>query len=78
MSLKNDTKNNYDYLFKLVYIGDAAVGKSNMLSRFARNEFDLDGKATIGIEFATKNVEIDGKQWIVIKCMLKNGVKSGS
>ena len=61
MSLKNETKNNYDYLFKLVYIGDAAVGKTNLLSRFARNEFTLDSKATIGIEFATKNVEVEGK-----------------
>ena len=64
MSLRNDTKANYDYLFKLVYIGDAAVGKTNLLSRFARNEFNLDSKATIGIEFATKNVEIEGKQQI--------------
>ncbi|MFS7888207.1 putative small GTPase, P-loop containing nucleoside triphosphate hydrolase [Helianthus anomalus] len=29
----------YDYLFKLVLIGDSGVGKSNLLSRFTRNEF---------------------------------------
>jgi Ras-related protein Rab-11A len=32
---------------------DAAVGKSNLLSRFTRNEFNLESKSTIGVEFAT-------------------------
>ncbi|KAG2669701.1 hypothetical protein I3843_14G043700 [Carya illinoinensis] len=51
-----------DYLFKIVLIGDSAVGKSNLLSRFARNEFDTNSKATIGVEFQTQVVEIDGKE----------------
>ncbi|KAM7263437.1 hypothetical protein ACFE04_001120 [Oxalis oulophora] len=51
-----------DYLFKIVLIGDSAVGKSNLLSRFARNEFDNNSKATIGVEFQTQVVEIDGKE----------------
>lgn len=51
----------YDYLFKIVLIGDSGVGKSNLLSRFARNEFNLESKATIGVEFAQKTVKIDGK-----------------
>ncbi len=42
-------------------VGDSAVGKSNLLSRFAWDEFDMDSKATIGVEFAPKNLEIDGK-----------------
>ncbi|KAL9553869.1 Ras-related protein ric2 [Mucor bainieri] len=49
----------YDYLFKLVLIGDSNVGKSNLLSRFTSNEFNLESKSTIGVEFATKNLEID-------------------
>ncbi|PWZ22962.1 Ras-related protein Rab11C [Zea mays] len=55
--------NEYDYLFKIVLIGDSGVGKSNILSRFTRNEFCLESKSTIGVEFATrtlqKNEDID-------------------
>ncbi|KAJ8503750.1 hypothetical protein OPV22_004636 [Ensete ventricosum] len=51
----------YDYLFKIVLIGDSGVGKSNILSRFTRNEFCLDSKSTIGVEFATKTLQIEGK-----------------
>lgn len=51
-----------EYLFKIVVIGDSAVGKSNLLSRFARDEFDHNSKATIGVEFQTQVVEIDGKE----------------
>uniref|UniRef100_A0A2P2IIS2 Uncharacterized protein n=1 Tax=Rhizophora mucronata TaxID=61149 RepID=A0A2P2IIS2_RHIMU len=51
-----------EYLFKIVLIGDSAVGKSNLLSRFARNEFDSNSKATIGVEFQTQGVDIDGKE----------------
>lgn len=57
----------YDYLFKLVLIGDSGVGKSNLLSRFTRNEFNLESKSTIGVEFATKSLNVDGK---VIKAQI--------
>ncbi|CAD6256540.1 unnamed protein product [Miscanthus lutarioriparius] len=39
-----------------------AVGKSNLLSRYARNEFNLHSKATIGVEFQTQSMDIDGKE----------------
>ncbi|XP_054812575.1 ras-related protein RABA1f-like [Prosopis cineraria] len=51
----------YDYLFKVVLIGDSGVGKSNLLSRFTRNEFNLESKSTIGVEFATRSVRVDDK-----------------
>ncbi|KAL0090737.1 GTP-binding protein [Phycomyces blakesleeanus] len=51
------TDDEYDYLFKLVLIGDSGVGKSNLLSRFTTNEFNLESKSTIGVEFATKNIK---------------------
>lgn len=52
----------YDYLFKVVLIGDSGVGKSNLLSRFTRNEFNLESKSTIGVEFATKSIMTEGKK----------------
>ncbi|KVI05078.1 Ran GTPase [Cynara cardunculus var. scolymus] len=50
-----------DYLFKTVLIGDSAVGKSNLLSRFAKDEFHLDSKPTIGVEFAYRNIKVGDK-----------------
>ncbi|OAA44332.1 Small GTPase superfamily, Rab type [Metarhizium rileyi] len=49
------------FLFKVVLIGDSGVGKSNLLSRFTRNEFHLDSKSTIGVEFATRSIQVDSK-----------------
>ena len=57
----------YDYLFKLVLIGDSSVGKTNLLSRFTKNEFSIESKATIGVEFAMKSVHVDEK---IIKAQL--------
>ncbi|KAJ4950509.1 hypothetical protein NE237_027341 [Protea cynaroides] len=56
-----DANQKIDYVFKIVLIGDSAVGKSQILSRFARNEFSLDSKATIGVEFQTRTVAIENK-----------------
>merc|ERR1711939_185572 len=57
----NMANDEYDYLFKVVLIGDSGVGKSNLLSRFTRNEFNLDSKSTIGVEFATRSIQVDNK-----------------
>ncbi|KAI8893193.1 ras GTPase [Globomyces pollinis-pini] len=51
----------YDFLFKVVLIGDSGVGKSNLLARFTRNEFNMDSKSTIGVEFATRSIQVDSK-----------------
>jgi small GTP-binding protein len=50
-----------DYLIKIVLIGDSGVGKTNLLSRFTRDQFNPQSKSTIGVEFATKTMQIDGK-----------------
>ncbi|XP_071729036.1 ras-related protein Rab2BV-like [Rutidosis leptorrhynchoides] len=60
MAYKVDS--DYDYLFKIVLIGDSGVGKSNILSRFTRNEFCLDFKSTIGVELATRTLQVEGKR----------------
>ena len=49
------------YLYTVVLIGDSGVGKSNLLSRFTRNEFNLESKSTIGVEFATRSIQVDNK-----------------
>ncbi|KAF4348018.1 hypothetical protein CsatB_026449 [Cannabis sativa] len=58
----SDDESGEEYLFKIVIIGDSAVGKSNLLSRYARNEFNMHSKATIGVEFQTQSMDIDGKE----------------
>jgi small GTP-binding protein len=57
----------YDFLFKIVLIGDSGVGKSNLLSRFTKNEFNLESRTTIGVEFATKSIVTNDK---VIKAQI--------
>lgn len=61
MEMAYKVDDDYDYLFKVVLIGDSGVGKSNLLSRFTRNEFSLESKSTIGVEFATRSINVDGK-----------------
>lgn len=48
-------------LFKVILIGESGVGKTNLFTRFMRNEFKSDTTATIGIEFAIKNYEVKDK-----------------
>lgn len=62
MTMYSDDEGREEYLFKIVVIGDSAVGKSNLLSRYARNEFSANSKATIGVEFQTQSMDIDGKE----------------
>ncbi|KAL4254393.1 Ras-related protein RABD2b [Abortiporus biennis] len=51
----------YDYLFKLLLIGDSGVGKSCLLLRFAENSFTDSYLSTIGVDFKIRTVDLDGK-----------------
>ena len=55
-------KESYDLLFKLILIGDSCVGKSNILLKYLKNEFDPNSRATVGVEFGTKNILINNKK----------------
>ena len=43
----------------MVLIGDSGVGKSNLLSRFTKDSFNMESMSTIGVEFATRFVDIN-------------------
>uniref|UniRef100_A0A452XJM9 GTP-binding protein n=1 Tax=Aegilops tauschii subsp. strangulata TaxID=200361 RepID=A0A452XJM9_AEGTS len=51
----------YDYLFKLLLIGDSSVGKSCLLLRFADDAYVDTYISTIGVDFKIRTVELDGK-----------------
>eukprot|EP01116_Phalansterium_solitarium_P007149 TRINITY_DN1966_c0_g1_i1.p1 TRINITY_DN1966_c0_g1~~TRINITY_DN1966_c0_g1_i1.p1 ORF type:complete len:215 (-),score=46.36 TRINITY_DN1966_c0_g1_i1:728-1372(-) len=44
--------------FKIVFLGDSGVGKTNLLQRFCSGEANPNEKATVGVEFATSNVPL--------------------
>ncbi|KAG8180493.1 hypothetical protein JTE90_007451 [Oedothorax gibbosus] len=52
----------YDYLFKLLLIGDSGVGKTCILFRFSEDTFNSTFISTIGIDFKIKTIELDGKK----------------
>lgn len=51
----------YDLIFKTVIIGDSGVGKSNLFTRYMQNSFNLNSKATVGVEFGAKKLKIKDK-----------------
>lgn len=52
----------HDVSFKLILIGDAGVGKTNILSRFILDDFSIETPSTISMEFGRKILEIGGKK----------------
>lgn len=51
----------YDYLLKLLLIGDSSIGKSCLLLRFADNSYGGNYINTTGVDFKIRTVELDGK-----------------
>jgi len=60
MSIMNPNPE-YDYLFKLLLIGDSGVGKSCLLLRFADDTYTESYISTIGVDFKIRTIELDGK-----------------
>jgi Ras-related protein Rab-8A len=52
----------YDFLIKLLLIGDSAVGKSCLLLRFCDDAWTPSFITTIGIDFKIRTIELDGKR----------------
>ena len=57
---KKKDQERYDYLVKIVIIGDTAVGKTNILLRFVDKEYKITHITTIGVDFKMKTIPIDG------------------
>ena len=53
---------NYEVMFKVVLVGDSSVGKTNIMSKYLKNEFHEDSKATVGVEFGSKQFTVEGHQ----------------
>jgi small GTP-binding protein len=53
---------NYDYMFKVVAVGESGVGKTNLISMFTKGIFNQSSANTIGVEFTSKIIEVDGKR----------------
>merc|ERR1711988_812318 len=53
-------KPQYDYLIKLLLIGDSGVGKSCLLCRYSEDVFNSNFITTIGIDFKIRTIELDG------------------
>ena len=51
----------FNYLLKYVIVGDASVGKSNLLLRYSHGQFREEYQLTIGVEFSSNNIKIDDK-----------------
>lgn len=55
-------------LCKIVIVGDSGVGKSSIISRFTRNEFNPDSKPTIGVQISRHDIETHGETVTVRIC----------
>ena len=53
---------NYDYLFKVILIGDANVGKSSLISQFCNDKFMDTVASTVGVDFYIKDFDINEKK----------------
>ncbi|KAM8930387.1 ras-related protein Rab-43 [Pelodytes ibericus] len=62
MSSPGPADSDYDFLFKLVLIGDAGVGKTCLVQRFKSGLFAERQGSTIGVDFTMKTLEIQGKR----------------
>ena len=51
---KMEEVDEYDLMIKVILIGDSGVGKTNIMSKFLKNQFMENSKATVGVEFGSK------------------------
>ena len=50
----------YEMMAKIILIGDSSVGKTNIMSKYLKNQFNENSKATVGVEFGSKLFNLNG------------------
>ncbi|XP_066911605.1 uncharacterized protein [Clytia hemisphaerica] len=58
---KASADKDFDHLYKLVLVGDSGTGKTGLVSRFARDESNVNKQSTIGIDFKIRSIKAAGK-----------------
>eukprot|EP00826_Nyctotherus_ovalis_P052552 TRINITY_DN6682_c0_g1_i10.p1 TRINITY_DN6682_c0_g1~~TRINITY_DN6682_c0_g1_i10.p1 ORF type:complete len:218 (+),score=44.99 TRINITY_DN6682_c0_g1_i10:125-778(+) len=56
-----DDREPFDYLLKIILIGDVAVGKTNLVTRYTTKAFNIESKTTVGVEFSMTTIHKDDK-----------------
>lgn len=51
----------FDYLYKILLIGDSSVGKTSVLLRYIDGKFDPESRSTIGVDFKVATLDVGGK-----------------
>ena len=59
--LNGTNSSNYEYLFKIILIGNSGVGKSSILQQYMNHVFDSNYKITIGVDFLMKSLVINNQ-----------------
>jgi len=53
--------NDYDYLLKMLLVGDSGVGKSSLMCRYSDDQYSTNYISTIGVDFKIKTFDLDNK-----------------
>lgn len=56
------SEDTFDFLFKVVLIGDCGTGKTCVVQRFKTGNYIESHGNTIGVDFSMKSISIDGKK----------------
>lgn len=59
---KISNQETYDYMFKVLLLGDAGVGKTSLMWRFSDDVFNQTYISTIGIDFKLRTIDVEGKK----------------
>ena len=56
--MSKEIKKKYDFMAKLVIVGDSSVGKTNILLRFTEDNYRIIHNSTIGVDFKIKTMNV--------------------